>query len=104
MYVQKPLEKCLKCNKVVTERLIRTRGGGWHPECFACDTCHKPLEGIPFTATPKDKPYCIPCYQAKFSPRCAYCSKPIVPRGNEKEALRLVDKYTEIISIRIAII
>ncbi|KAK6023821.1 LIM domain protein [Ostertagia ostertagi] len=61
--VQKVLEKCLKCNKTVTERLIRSRGGAWHPGCFVCETCQKPLEGIPFTATPIDKPYCIPCYQ-----------------------------------------
>ncbi|KAK6012362.1 LIM domain protein, partial [Ostertagia ostertagi] len=89
---EKVLEKCLKCNKTVTERLIRSRGGAWHPGCFVCETCQKPLEGIPFTATPIDKPYCIPCYQDKFSPRCAACRNPIVPREGEKEAIRLIDK------------
>ncbi|KAK5980414.1 LIM domain protein, partial [Trichostrongylus colubriformis] len=85
-------EKCLKCNRPITNRLLRSRGGAWHPSCFKCESCRKPLEGIPFTAVPKDKPYCLPCYQNNFSPRCSACNKPIVPLEGEKEAVRLIDK------------
>lgn len=84
------LEKCTKCGKKITDRLLRAHGGVYHVECFTCASCNRTLDGVPFTTDPQNNVYCVHCYQEKFAPRCAVCNQPIVPRDGEKEAVRVI--------------
>ena len=52
-------------------------GKPWHPECFRCTVCVKPL--TPETFKEYDgKPYCEKDYNNLFAPKCAGCKGPIV--------------------------
>ncbi|VDO93988.1 unnamed protein product [Heligmosomoides polygyrus] len=89
-FFQSTLEKCTKCGKKITDRLLRAHGGVYHVECFTCASCNRTLDGVPFTTDPQNNVYCVHCYQEKFAPRCAVCNQPIVPRDGEKEAVRVI--------------
>ena len=49
----------------------------WHPEHFVCTTCKSPL--LTGTFYKQDGlPYCEKDFAAQFSPKCDYCSKPML--------------------------
>jgi hypothetical protein len=84
------LDKCDKCATPITEKILRAMGKAFHPECFACPSCTKTLDGIPFTVDPQGTPYCLDCYHERFSPRCAICLKAIVPQAGQTEVARII--------------
>jgi len=85
------LEKCAKCSKAITEKLLRASGKAFHPLCFTCVVCHTSLDGIPFTVDSANNVHCVTCFHDKFAPRCAVCSKPIVPETEgDRESVRVV--------------
>lgn len=84
------LEKCKKCGEVITERLLRASGNAYHPSCFLCIACKKSLDNVPYTLDSANDIHCIPCFQAKYAPRCAVCSQPIIPKEGETESVRIV--------------
>uniref|UniRef100_A0A7E4UNU4 LIM domain-containing protein n=2 Tax=Panagrellus redivivus TaxID=6233 RepID=A0A7E4UNU4_PANRE len=84
------LDKCDKCQTPITSKILRAMGKAFHPECFACPSCTKSLDGIPFTVDPQGVPFCLDCYHERFSPRCAVCLKSIVPTPGETEVARIV--------------
>jgi paxillin len=51
-------------------------GKDWHPHCFACHKCNKPL-GPNNYLEKGGKPYCEDDYHRLFSPKCAACNEPI---------------------------
>lgn len=51
-------------------------GHPWHPECFRCTVCVKPLTPETFKEY-QGKPYCEKDFHNLFSPKCAGCTKPI---------------------------
>lgn len=51
-------------------------GHPWHPDCFRCTVCVKPLTPETFKEY-QGKPYCEKDYHNLFSPKCAGCTKPI---------------------------
>ncbi|KAG1948300.1 four and a half LIM domains protein [Pimephales promelas] len=55
-------------------------GCSWHEECFVCCGCEKPIGGQSFIPD-KDEFYCVPCYEGRFSPRCAHCKQILVQGG-----------------------
>ncbi|XP_054165589.1 zinc finger protein 808-like isoform X3 [Oppia nitens] len=70
------LPKCYGCKRPITDKIINALGKQWHPECFACVQCHKPLAEDGYRE--KDGlPYCDFDYHALFSPKCAACHAPI---------------------------
>ncbi|CAB03095.2 Zyxin [Caenorhabditis elegans] len=87
---QNSLEKCTACNRAISDKLLRACGGVYHVNCFVCFSCKKSLDGIPFTLDKDNNVHCVPCFHDKFAPRCALCSKPIVPQDGEKESVRVV--------------
>ncbi|CAL2033151.1 unnamed protein product [Caenorhabditis brenneri] len=87
---QNSLEKCTACNRPISDKLLRACGGVYHVNCFVCYSCKKSLDGIPFTLDKDNNVHCVPCFHDKFAPRCAMCSKPIVPQDGEKESVRVV--------------
>ncbi|KAM3718838.1 Zyxin [Dirofilaria immitis] len=84
------LEKCNNCGKPITEKLLRATGGAYHPDCFVCSVCKKCLDGVPFTVDSTNKVHCVVCFHEKFAPRCAVCSKPIIPEEGQEESVRVV--------------
>lgn len=84
------LEKCSKCGKGISDRLLRAVGGAFHVHCFTCIVCDIALDGIPFTVDSENHVHCVPCFHEKFAPRCALCSKAIIPGEGEKESVRVV--------------
>ncbi|KAJ3197145.1 hypothetical protein HK101_005662 [Irineochytrium annulatum] len=74
---------CAKCREPITgPNVVKAMGGKtFHPDHFICAAreCGKAIMGSPFVE--KDGlPYCTPCFHSHFSPRCAFCSDPIVDR------------------------
>ncbi|PAV87773.1 hypothetical protein WR25_03802 isoform A [Diploscapter pachys] len=84
------LEKCTKCGETITDKLLRACGGVFHVQCFYCSACRKALDGIPFTVDADNNQFCVPCFHEKFAPRCAMCSKAIIPEEGQKESVRVV--------------
>ncbi|XP_027202989.2 uncharacterized protein LOC113796898 isoform X2 [Dermatophagoides pteronyssinus] len=69
--------KCYGCKKPITDgRQMIAMGHPWHPECFRCTVCVKPLTPETFKEY-QGKPYCEKDYHNLFSPKCAGCTKPI---------------------------
>lgn len=51
-------------------------GHNYHPKCFKCTECAKPLN--PYNFYEKNGlPYCEDDYHKLFSPKCAGCKEPI---------------------------
>lgn len=82
-------DKCCVCNKAITDRKLEALGRKYHSKCFVCSVCKKPLEGQTFNHDEQNSLYCVTDYQSKFAPKCRNCSKPIVPEGDQKEALQI---------------
>ena len=61
--MQNTLEECVKCNKKITERILKAVGKSYHPDCFICTNCNKRLDGVPFTLDGSNKVHCVECYQ-----------------------------------------
>ncbi|CAB3404933.1 unnamed protein product [Caenorhabditis bovis] len=87
---QDTLEKCTACHNAINDKLLRACGGTYHVNCFVCVSCKKSLDGVPFTLDKENSVHCVPCFHDKFAPRCAMCSKPIIPVDGEKESVRVV--------------
>jgi paxillin len=52
--------KCNGCNRAIMENYISALNSQWHPECFVCRDCRKPVRGKSFYAL-EGKPVCPPC-------------------------------------------
>lgn len=58
------------------QKIVTALGKQWHPKCFCCCVCHKPLHEDGFRE--KDGlAYCDEDYHNLFSPKCAACLAPI---------------------------
>ncbi|WP_252180003.1 protein DA1 [Endozoicomonas sp. 4G] len=93
---------CKSCRKPIHGNVLEALGSHWHPHCFNCRTCKKPLlnksfvgfNGRPFhprclkcpgcRKTIKDRyiendgmPWHPDCYQKQNNPLCKVCRKPL---------------------------
>ena len=78
-YRVEPIAKgtCCVCKKLIHGQLVTALGKCWHLECFTCLHCGIELGKENFFE--KDgKPYCESDFHMLFSPKCAYCSEPII--------------------------
>ena len=55
---------------------VQAMGKNWHPNCFNCTQCHKPLRPNNFYEQ-NGKPYCEDHFHELFSPKCHGCKQPI---------------------------
>lgn len=57
--LQATLEKCAKCQGLITERIVRAMGKGFHPSCFACTACGRAIGAESFAVDEQDEVYCV---------------------------------------------
>ncbi|NXK22019.1 FBLI1 protein, partial [Arenaria interpres] len=80
---QATLEKCAKCQGVITEYIIRALGKGYHPGCFSCTTCGRAIGAESFAVDEQDEVFCVDDFYRKYASVCGACEQPIVPHGDE---------------------
>ncbi|KFP83673.1 Filamin-binding LIM protein 1 [Acanthisitta chloris] len=76
---QATLEKCAKCQGLITESIIRALGKGYHPGCFSCTTCSQAIGAESFAVDEEGDVYCVPDFYRKYAAVCSACERPIIP-------------------------
>ncbi|KAM8927895.1 filamin-binding LIM protein 1 [Pelodytes ibericus] len=77
------LEKCAKCQTLITQHIVRAMGNGFHPECFTCVVCNRMIADESFAVDEYDDVHCADDYYRKYAPICNVCDEPIIPRDGE---------------------
>uniref|UniRef100_H2ZWN7 Leupaxin n=1 Tax=Latimeria chalumnae TaxID=7897 RepID=H2ZWN7_LATCH len=72
-----PKGDCASCRKRIAGKMITAMGLTWHPEHFVCTHCGEEIGNTGFFER-DNMAYCSKDYHNLFSPRCAYCSGPIL--------------------------
>lgn len=70
---------CSACGRACTGTYTKAMGKDFHPQCFGCRMCRRPL--IPGTGQFREHggvPYCNGCYAGSIASKCARCAKPIM--------------------------
>uniref|UniRef100_A0A8U7N962 Filamin binding LIM protein 1 n=1 Tax=Corvus moneduloides TaxID=1196302 RepID=A0A8U7N962_CORMO len=80
---QATLEKCAKCQGLITEHIIRALGKGYHPSCFSCAACSRAIGTESFAVDEQGDVYCVPDFYRKYAAVCSACERPIVPHEDE---------------------
>lgn len=110
---QATLEKCAKCQGLITEHIVRALGKGYHPSCFSCAGCGRAIGSESFAMDEQGDVYCVPDFYRsaagerlprwelgsahsrhpvsplpsapirKYAAVCSACERPIVPREDE---------------------
>lgn len=57
---QATLEKCAKCQGLITEHIIHALGKGYHPSCFSCAACGRAIGTESFAVDEQGDVYCVP--------------------------------------------
>uniref|UniRef100_A0A1I8AY46 ubiquitinyl hydrolase 1 n=1 Tax=Meloidogyne hapla TaxID=6305 RepID=A0A1I8AY46_MELHA len=77
---------CFKCSLPLNESCINALGQKWHPECFFCTHCRKPV-GVSSFFVEDGKPYCDDDWNELFTTKCVDCKGPIKVGQKWLEAL-----------------
>uniref|UniRef100_A0A8B9EUG9 LIM zinc-binding domain-containing protein n=1 Tax=Anser cygnoides TaxID=8845 RepID=A0A8B9EUG9_ANSCY len=80
---QATLEKCAKCQGLISERIVRAMGKGFHPSCFACTACGQAIGAESFAVDERDEVYCVADFYRKYAPVCGACKLPIIPSEDQ---------------------
>ncbi|XP_053853760.1 filamin-binding LIM protein 1 isoform X2 [Vidua macroura] len=80
---QATLEKCAKCQGLITEHIVRALGKGYHPSCFSCAACGRAMGTESFAVDKQGDVYCVPDYYRKYAAVCSACECPIVPHEDK---------------------
>ncbi|KAL6847044.1 hypothetical protein ACP4OV_022897 [Aristida adscensionis] len=73
---------CAGCqNPIGHGRFLSCMGSVWHPQCFRCFACNKPISEYEF-AMHEDQPYHRSCYKEFFHPKCDVCNNFIPTNRN----------------------
>ncbi|XP_010022008.1 PREDICTED: filamin-binding LIM protein 1, partial [Nestor notabilis] len=80
---QATLEKCAKCQGLITECIIRALGKGFHPDCFSCAACGRAIGAESFAVDEQDEVYCVADYYRKYAAVCSACERPIIPHEDK---------------------
>ncbi|MGH0132421.1 UNVERIFIED_CONTAM: hypothetical protein FKN15_049809 [Acipenser sinensis] len=79
------LERCGRCDQVITDRVTRAMETVFHPECFTCAVCRRPIGDERFAVDDTNEVYCIPDYYRKYASTCSVCKDLIVPGKDGKD-------------------
>ncbi|XWS45358.1 hypothetical protein CRYUN_Cryun15aG0130000 [Craigia yunnanensis] len=74
---------CAGCNAEIGHgRYLSCMGSVWHPECFRCHACNKPINDYEFSVS-GNRPFHKSCYKEQHHPKCDVCKKfiPTNPAG-----------------------
>jgi hypothetical protein len=64
---------CVGCQAEIGHgRFLSCMGGVWHPECFCCNACDKPIIDYEFSMS-GNRPYHKLCYKEQHHPKCDVC-------------------------------
>ncbi|XP_075514952.1 protein DA1-related 1-like isoform X2 [Primulina tabacum] len=79
---------CSGCNSEIgNRRFLSGMGAFWHPECFRCDACNKPILDYEFSMS-DGRPYHKSCYKDLYHPKCDVCKQFIPSNASEEIAYR----------------
>ncbi|XP_027893355.1 zyxin-like [Xiphophorus couchianus] len=72
-----PTKICGKCGKDLssTQPALKAMGKAFHPSCFCCMSCHRPLQGMQFYDK-EGSPECKRCYVTSLA-SCSQCGEKI---------------------------
>ncbi|CAA7404305.1 unnamed protein product [Spirodela intermedia] len=66
---------CAGCNAGIGHgRFLSCMGAVWHPECFCCHSCGRPISDYEFSMS-GDYPYHKSCYKERYHPKCDVCKE-----------------------------
>ncbi len=72
--------RCAACGQFISGQTTTALNQSWHPQCFTCGGCGKPIVHKTFPV--KDgKAWHEICYHRRFSPPCAVCGKPLINKA-----------------------
>ncbi|XP_056400297.1 filamin-binding LIM protein 1 [Hyla sarda] len=77
------LEKCAKCQTLILQHIVRALGNGYHPECFTCVVCNRPIADESFAVDEYNDVHCAEDYYRKYAPICGLCHQPIIPKNGQ---------------------
>ncbi|KAL4658519.1 filamin-binding LIM protein 1 isoform X2 [Arapaima gigas] len=83
---QASLEQCWACGEAIKDQVMRALGRGYHPPCFVCTTCRRPIGEEKFAQGEVGEVYCLPDYYRKYAPCCSACQQLIVPAEDGKDS------------------
>lgn len=70
---------CAACGRATGGPLTRAMGKVFHPQCFCCGRCRRPIgAGTGQFRERGGIPYCEVCYANHLASRCARCAEPIL--------------------------
>lgn len=70
---------CAACGRATGGPLTRAMGKVFHPQCFCCGRCRRPIgAGMGQFRERGGIPYCEVCYADHLASRCARCAEPIL--------------------------
>ena len=67
---------CAGCQKTIGGKALRALDRSWHPKCFCCAACGKPITQSSFLTQDRD-PYHERCYHKAFTKPCEVCGVPL---------------------------
>ncbi|KAK4469271.1 hypothetical protein MN116_006839 [Schistosoma mekongi] len=81
LYCEKDFEqfiayKCAKCHLPVIGKITKALNQTWHPYCFICHQCHKPLDDL-FYVEDDNRVLCEEHWKQLHETECAKCKQPI---------------------------
>uniref|UniRef100_A0A8C5QIN5 Filamin binding LIM protein 1 n=1 Tax=Leptobrachium leishanense TaxID=445787 RepID=A0A8C5QIN5_9ANUR len=83
------LEKCAKCQTLITHHIVRAMGNGYHPECFTCVICNRMIADESFAVDEYNDVHCAEDYYRKYAPICSVCDEPIIPREDDEDSYKI---------------
>ncbi|KAG9145045.1 hypothetical protein Leryth_018335 [Lithospermum erythrorhizon] len=78
-----PRRICAGCHTEIGQgRFLSCMESVWHPECFRCRACDRPISDYEFSMS-ENRPYHKSCYKEKHHPKCDVCKHfiPTNPAG-----------------------
>jgi hypothetical protein len=89
--------QCTQCHQTIVGEYVRALSKCYHPACFTCSICRRPLAPAAKFRTSLGNPLCETCYAQHIAPRCARCKAAItdlvvtaMERKWHRECLRCV--------------
>uniref|UniRef100_A0A4W3J992 LIM zinc-binding domain-containing protein n=1 Tax=Callorhinchus milii TaxID=7868 RepID=A0A4W3J992_CALMI len=86
---QDTLEKCGKCGKKLVNEIMRALNMAFHPECFTCVVCHRPIGNERFGLNEANEIHCIRDFQRRYAPQCSVCNQPIMSETEAEECMNI---------------